>query len=338
MVVDGHTYVTGGNSDDEHFGPAHALDAERSNVNCETCNTYNMLKLTLELFALTGDVKYAHYYENAFINAILASQNPETGMTMYFQPMATGYFKVFSSEFDHFWCCTGTGTENFTKLGEGLYLPREAALFVNGYLSSTFEWESMGVRIEQASELPEGDGVRLTVRGSARFELRLRVPDWISGPIEARLNGEPVEVRPVAGYFSIERSWSDGDELELRLPMAVVARKLPDGDAWAFRYGPYVLSAALGADGMTALPHGVQVLKAGPPASVDDVIRVDEGYGSVAEWLCNAAENFERQGTPPAFTDLAFTLKNTDRALVFTPHFRQFRERYGIYWRFRGRR
>ena len=95
MVVEHHTYVTGGNSEWEHFGRDDVLDAERTNCNCETCNVYNMLKLSRALFEITGERKYADYYENAFYNAILSSQNPETGMTMYFQPMATGYFKVY---------------------------------------------------------------------------------------------------------------------------------------------------------------------------------------------------------------------------------------------------
>jgi DUF1680 family protein len=118
IVTENHTYITGGNSEWEHFGESKILDAERTNCNCETCNTYNMLKLSRELFRVTGDTKYADYYENAFINAILSSQNPETGMTTYFQPMATGFFKVYSSPTEHFWCCTGSGMENFSKLAE----------------------------------------------------------------------------------------------------------------------------------------------------------------------------------------------------------------------------
>src|SRR5690606_26009318 len=106
MVANHHTHITAVKSENEHFGPPEVLDAERTNVNNETCNVYNMLKLTRELFKITKDKKYADFYENAFTNAIMASQNPETGMSMYFQPMATGYFKVFSSPFSHFWCCT----------------------------------------------------------------------------------------------------------------------------------------------------------------------------------------------------------------------------------------
>jgi DUF1680 family protein len=122
MVVKDHTYITGGNSEWEHFGLDGIFDGERTNCNNETCNAYNMLKLTKKLFMLTGEVKYANYYETTFINSIMSSQNPVTGMTTYFQPMATGYFKVYGERFTKFWCCTGSGMENFTKLGE-LLLP-----------------------------------------------------------------------------------------------------------------------------------------------------------------------------------------------------------------------
>lgn len=88
MVVSHHTYITGGNSEWEHFGHPDILDAERTACNCETCNSYNMLKLTSLLFMATGEKQYADYDERTYVNAILSSQNHETGMTTYFQPMA----------------------------------------------------------------------------------------------------------------------------------------------------------------------------------------------------------------------------------------------------------
>ena len=124
LITEQHTYITGGNSECEFFGADNVLDAERSHCNCETCNTHNMLKLTRELYRITGDKKYADYYETTFINAIMASVDEKTGMTTYFQPMATGFFKVYCNpdlEKNYFWCCTGTGLENFTKLGDSFY-------------------------------------------------------------------------------------------------------------------------------------------------------------------------------------------------------------------------
>jgi Uncharacterized protein conserved in bacteria len=329
MVVGSHSYVTGGNSDDEHFGPAGVLDAERSEVNCETCNTYNMLKLSKSLFEATGEKKYVDFYENVQINAILSSQNPETGMSMYFQPMATGYFKVFSSEFDHFWCCTGTGTENFTKLAEGLYSCDGDALSVNLYISSTFDWSEKQLKIVQESAIPDGESSSFTIRGEGEFELRLRIPDWVAGPAELRLNGESFAAPEIGGYALVGRSWSDGDRIEIRLPMRLTAHSLPDSDeVVAFKYGPVVLSAALGDKDMATTSHGVHVLKPESKGGADERIIIDEGHGPRDRWLGNLGANFKRVGG-----NLEFQLKDANRELLFSPHYRQYRQRYGIYWR-----
>ncbi|MGN0779412.1 MAG: beta-L-arabinofuranosidase domain-containing protein, partial [Aristaeellaceae bacterium] len=153
------------------------LDAERTSCNNETCNVYNMMKLSLRLFEATGEAKYMDYYENALYNTILSSQNPETGMTTYFQPMASGYFKVFGTPYDSFWCCTGSGMENFTKLNAAVYAHTEDAVLVNLYLSSTLRWPEKGLSLQLTSHLPEEGRVLITVEEAAGpFELRLRIP------------------------------------------------------------------------------------------------------------------------------------------------------------------
>jgi uncharacterized protein len=288
-----------------------------------------MQKLSKELHGLTGDKKYMDFFENVFMNAILASQNPDTGMTMYFQPMATGYFKVFSSAFDHFWCCTGTGTENFTKLSEGLYVCDGESLSVNMYLSSSFDWGDKGLRLIQESSIPEGDRVAFTLRGGGRFELRLRLPDWIAGKPELKLNGARLAASELGGYAIVDRLWTDGDRLELVLPMRLVAKSLADSpEVYAFKYGPVVLSAALGDEDMTTASHGVQVLKPASKAEADDRVVIDAGRGNRAEWIDDVEAHFERRGDKPEFA-----LKNANRELLFSPHYRQYRQRYGIYWR-----
>lgn len=221
LVVNHHTYITGGNSECEHFGRDDILDAERSNCNCETCNTHNMLKITRELFKITGDKKYADYYENTFMNAIMASVNGETGMTTYFQPMASGCFKNFCNpdvNKNYFWCCTGTGLENFTKLGDSFYFydngdtpdangdtpdGSEATLVVNQFVSSSVYWEEKGVTLIQKSCIPQTDKTTFTIMMPAAkgkssssgksdgtsFTLMIRVPDWIAGSPTLKING-----------------------------------------------------------------------------------------------------------------------------------------------------
>ena len=324
LVIDNHTYITGGNSEWEHFGEPDILDAERTNCNCETCNTYNMLKLTRELFKITGKSKYADYYENTFINAIMSSQNPETGMTTYFQPMATGFFKVYSSETEHFWCCTGSGMENFSKLGDSICYKDENSIYIIRYTSSEINWAEKGITLTQNVMLPD---VTFTVGGSAQADIVLRVPDWCSDSPAVTINGDSTDAKAENGFIRLSGEWHDGDVIEYTMPMATEVYDLQDNEnAVAFKYGPWVLSASLGNKDMQTSTTGVNVTVPLFDSSISDIITVKEG--SVEDWLKDINNNLVRQGET-----LDFTLKGTDRDLVFSPHYMQHKNRYGIYFR-----
>ena len=329
MVVGSHTYATGGNSEWEHFGEPGVLNAERTECNCETCNVYNMLKLTRELFRLTGDAKYADYYENAFINAILSSQDPVSGMTTYFQPMATGFFKVYGTPTESFWCCTGSGMENFSKLGDSIYFHDEDSVVVLRYTSSRLHWREKGLTISQRSGIPRSGRVEFTVGttdgGGAGAALVLRVPGWCAGEPEITINGSKTAAETNGGYIRLV-GLKNGDVIGLNLPMTVRAQTLPDEPhAVAFSYGPVLLSADMGDRDMTTGVTGVNVTVPHADPQVNEVITVTGG--SADEWLEKIAENLVRNGDA-----LEFTLKNTDRELTFTPHFMQHTKRYGIYF------
>ncbi|HZL05974.1 MAG TPA: beta-L-arabinofuranosidase domain-containing protein, partial [Coriobacteriia bacterium] len=253
IVVDHHTYVTGSNSHSEHFhGPdtlyaRAAVQGDHAQTS-ETCNEYNMLKLSRELFRLTKDVKYADYYENTFINTILSSQNPDTGMTTYFQPMAPGYFKVYAMPFTEFWCCWGTGIENFSKLGDSMYFTDRGSVYVNMFFSSTFDYGAQNLRLSQEANMPNDDTVRFTVEAidgadvAAETTLRLRVPDWIAGEPALTVNGESVVPEISRGYLLVP-DVAAGDVIEYTMPMEVVAYDTADNANFvAFKYGPVVLS------------------------------------------------------------------------------------------------
>lgn len=324
IVVENHTYITGGNSEWEHFGEPKVLDAERTSCNCETCNTYNMLKLTRALFKVTGDVRYSDYYENTFINAILSSQNPETGMTTYFQPMATGFFKVYSSPFDHFWCCTGSGMENFSKLGDSIYFHNENSIFVNRYTSSRVNWEEKGLTITQNADLPV---VTFTVNGSADAEIVLRVPDWCKDKPTVKINGEKKLVREKNGFITLDREWKDGDVIEYQMPMSITVHPLPDNEnSVAFKYGPWVLSADMGTNNMNTGTTGVDVTVPLWDTTLSDILIVEKG--TVNKWLRNIEENLVKIGD-----SLEFKLNGTNQELIFSPHYKQHTNRYGIYFR-----
>ena len=360
IVTERHTYITGGNSECEHFGRDNILDAERSNCNCETCNTHNMLKLTRTLFMLTGEKKYADYYENTFVNAILASVNRETGMTTYFQPMATGCFKTYCNidvNKNYFWCCTGTGLENFTKLGDSLYFYDEDTLYVNQFVSSELKWNAKNVVICQKSELPESGKIELTVNageegaqasGYSDFTIAIRIPDWVAGTPVFMINGVAVSAAKDLGYFYINRRWNEGDKITVDFPMEIRSFSLPDNRrCLAFKYGPVVLAAELGRDSKMSLRQvGVQC-----DVCANKIVRglempLNGNYGGTSGLKPLATETLLVKGKIEeqfkiirhpeldSGSSLKFVLDCNGFSLTFSPYYRINNQRYGIYWMF----
>lgn len=343
FVVNEHTYVTGGNSEWEHFGLDKVLNAERTNCNCETCNSYNMLKLSMMLFKITGDEKYADWYENTYINSILSSQNPETGMTTYFQPMASGYFKVYGEEFTKFWCCTGSGMENFTKLGESYYFHKEDVLIVNQYFSSILNWEDKKVVLEQKTEIPLKDTAEFTVKGKFKGTIALRLPEWLSAEASVTVDGQAYDYKVAnqteksKGYAIIEGPFADGTKIVITLPMKVTAHNLPDGEnVYAFKYGPVALSALLGKENMALSSTGMWVTIPAERCFLEDYIpseseTVTVKTDTVQEFIDNIDKYLVRDEDADR---LQFTLLNTDSNLIYVTHYSQYQERYGLYLKF----
>jgi len=336
IVLKSHTYVTGGNSEDEHFHEPGKLDAHRDNVNNETCNAYNMSKLARDLFKVTGNVKYADTYERIHINEILSSINPETGMTTYFKPMGTGYFKAFSTPDSSFWCCTGTGMENFSKLDDSLYFHDAKDLYVTLYVSSSLNWADRGLSISQTTDLPLTNKVTFTINQAPldAVNLNFRKPYWLAacGTATVAVNSQSVNATDSGGFFSVSRVWKAGDKVELTLPMDVQVSRLPDNpNAVAFSYGPIVLSAGLGTASMTTMGHA-WTIAATKPSGLQDTIAINSGT-TINDWLANIKTNLVQ--TPGK---LEFNLKNTDSdsKLLFIPHFSRYKDRYGIYFNLSG--
>jgi DUF1680 family protein len=336
IVLSNHTYVTGGNSELEHFHEPRQLDAYRDNTNAETCNSHNMLKLTRELFKITSDVNYADYFERAFINEILSSINPETGMTTYFKPMGTGYHKVFGTETDSFWCCTGTGMENFTKLNESIYFHDDSDLYVNLFISSTLNWTERSLSLTQTANIPLSPTVSFTIDAAPANEMgiKFRKPYWLAAgelPV-LTVNGAAVCTESVGGYFEVSRVWSAGDTIQYTLPADVTVSRLPDNqNAVAFMYGPVVLSAGMGTDNLTAVDQWASKKAAEPTTPKKQTIAITSG--TVEDWIANINDNLVQ--TPGA---LEFTLQNTDEDnnLSFTPQYLRYQDRYGIYFVLEG--
>ncbi len=319
-VVSRHTYITGGNSEWEHFGPDYILDGERTNCNCETCNVYNMLKLSRLLFTLTGDKKYTDFYENAYVNSILSSQNPETGMTTSSQPMASGFFKVFGEPYSKFWCCTGSGMESFTKLGDSIYYGGEQGeLYVELYFSSRLETDAVSAEMEE--DFPFSDTATFTlIRAAKPLKVYFRVPAWAKRGAHIVKNGQSEAVSEENGHIAAELR--AGDTIRVRLPERITAENLPDAkNCYAFRYGPAVLSADLGKEAMTETVTGVDVTI--PERKIVATERLY--FPSVQAFLEDPSAFFQKDGED-------FLLTGADIPLRFSPHFKRYKERYGIYW------
>lgn len=332
MVNTHHSYITGGNSEWEHFGMDDVLDKERTNCNCETCNSYNMLKLSRELFKITGDSKYMDFYENTYYNSILSSQNPETGMTTYFQPMATGYFKVYSSAFDHFWCCTGSGMESFTKLGDTIYMHGDDTLYVNMYQSSILNWADKNMKITQESSIPDGNTSKFTIDGTGAVDFRFRIPDWKAGNMTVKVDGERYSYKSINGYAQVTGDFKSGDVIEVTIPEAVKAYSLPDKNTvYGFKYGPVVLSAELGKENMQTGSTGMWVTIPKEKITPSENIRISDNNTTVSTFMTDINDHLVKDSN-----SLKFTLKGTDHTLTFTPHYKQYQQRYGIYWNFQS--
>ncbi|MFP4192583.1 MAG: beta-L-arabinofuranosidase domain-containing protein [Candidatus Hydrogenedentota bacterium] len=247
-VVHHHSYVNGGHSSYEMFGPPGEL-AQRLGDTTETCNTYNMLKLTGHLFSWEPRGELMDYYERALLNHILASQHPETGMVKYKGYLEMPARKGFSHPTDSWWCCCGTGMENHTKYGEDIYFHTGDSLYVNLFIASTLDWADKGVTVHQTTAFPEEEGTRLefSCEESVELSLWVRNPAWWGDDFRVRVNGEHWDAADTRdGYVEISRAFEDGDVVEIETPMDFRIESMPDDpNRIAFFYGPVLLSAVL---------------------------------------------------------------------------------------------
>ena len=246
-VTKERSYVIGGNSDGEYFSPKEKLSQFLSPHTTETCNTYNMLKLTRHLFTWNPNAEYADYYERALFNHILASQNPETGMMCYYVPLRPGAAKEFNSPNDSFWCCTGTGVENHSQYGDSIYFHSGDTLYVNLFIASELQWKTKGITVRQETKFPAASSSKLTLNCAkpVHLTLQVRCPGWVQAGFAVTVNGHPVEAKAKPGsYVSIDRKWKSGDTVEITMPMTLHTEAFQDNPhKLAFLYGPIVLCA-----------------------------------------------------------------------------------------------
>jgi len=326
------SYATGGSTSGEVWmgEPGH-LAQTLGEYTQETCVTYNMLKLTRHLFTWSPEAAYADYYERAFFNGIMPTQHPADGEKAYYTPLASGYWKLFGTAGQGFWCCHGSGVENFAKAGDGIYFHDAQGMYVNLFIASEVHWPEKGVRLIQDTTFPESDNVSLTVRTdikAVRMKLRVRVPYWATAGNTAKLNGKPLPIDTMPGnYFIVDRVWRDRDRLELRLPLSLHVATMPDDSSVrAFMYGPLVLAGRLGTEGITddnrragpTPPRAVPEYKDAKPPKAPELTAPDDPFSWIKAVDGRTLE-FRTIGQPKDFT--------------LVPLYRLFDERYAVYWK-----
>ncbi len=249
-IVNHHTYVNGGNSNHEHLGEPDHLNDRLSGSTSETCNTYNLLKLTRHVFSWNPEAAYMDYYERALYNHILASQNPDDGMVFYFAPLQSGTEKAFSSRFESFWCCVASGIENHVKYAESVFFKaQDGGLYVNLFIPMILQWKERGLEVKMTTNFPKSDKVTLSFSGKKQnFPLYLRYPKWATQGMTATVNDEEKAIEGTPGsYVVIDGEWGTGTELELTIPMKIYTESMPDNpNRLGVFYGPLLLSAGLG--------------------------------------------------------------------------------------------
>ena len=320
-----HSFATGGHGKDEYFREPDTLSHITEGRTAETCNVYNMLKLTRRLFALHTDVQYAEFHERALFNHILGSIDPESGATCYMVPVGRGVRREYQDMSRSFTCCVGTGLENHALHGLGIYYENGSRLWVNLYAPSTAAWESAGVKLAMDTTFPTGEAATLTldVRAPKAFTLALRRPSWAGDGFNVKVNDTFVTALPAPGsYVEIARTWKTGDSVSLVLPKRLrVDRLRDDPTRAAIMWGPIVLAGDLGPAPERNRTEGRQ-----PPPDAPALV-TDK---AVTEWLRPVADK------PGTFrtSGAAFALDESKSArdVELAPFYTVQRRTYAAYW------
>lgn len=329
-VTSRRSYCTGGTSNGENWNAEPGIiSTELGPETEECCPTYNMLKLTRHVFQWTADPRAADYYERALFNGILGTQHPADGDKLYYVPLASGYWKLFGTPLHDFWCCTGTGAESFSKLGDSIYFHDDKGVFVNLFIASRLTWKEKGVRIVQSTRFPEEDSTSLTIECDrpTQMALRIRVPYWATSGGSASLNGKKLDgFAAPSSYFVLDRTWRTGDVVKISIPMQLRTEPTPDNPSvLAIMYGPLVLAGRLGTDGLTpdilrAPPTKPRMVPEFPPNAAIPAPTLKPRGTDVNSWI---------SPTGP----LEFRTTGQEHDVTLVPFYKILDERYAVYWK-----
>lgn len=330
VVIGQRSVSIGGNSMREHFNPTDDFsELLASEQGPESCNTYNMLRLTSMLYQTSADKAYMDYYERALYNHILSILNPVQGGFVYFTPMRPGHYRVYSQPQTSMWCCVGTGLENPARYGEMIYAHEGSDLLVNLFIPSTLTWGDLVVSQENRFPQEPSTTLTLTLKKARRFALKIRIPQWCNDMKVTLGDGSAVDAKAENGYLVVDRKWQDGDRLRVETPMHLTAMTTPDGrPQYSFLYGPVVLAAKTGTDrqdGMYADDSRGGHIANGPKIPLNQMPAI---IGS-ADQILSHLQPIE--GKPLSFRLTGLTLPQYE-GLTLQPFYQLYECRYQIYF------
>ncbi|MFV0419436.1 MAG: beta-L-arabinofuranosidase domain-containing protein [Dysgonomonas sp.] len=327
IVINDHTLAIGGNSCYERFGVAGQESKRLDYTSAETCNTYNMLKLSKQLFMLTGDSKYLDYYEHALYNHILASQDPEhLGSVTYYTTLLPGSFKQYSTPYDSFWCCVGTGMENHAKYGESIYFIKGKQLLVNLYIPSVLQSKENGIKLTMRTNFPESDTIHIKIDdiGNTISSISFRYPSWLKEKAVLFINNKKVNYSIESGFLKLTEKAKTGDEITLIFPRSLHIDYTKDEPHFGtILYGPLVMAGELGHDGMPDdIVSGSLDLREAIPTK--DIPMIVGNLNNLSSWIT------EDKGRP-----LHFDIRNGEKqpTVSLIPYFQMHHQRNTVYWK-----
>jgi len=262
-VLSARNYVIGNTSLDEHWTTAPGqLQGTLGWTNAECCVAYNLMKLQRLVFGWTGQARWMDEYERTLFNCRLGTQDAH-GLKQYFFPLAAGYWRAYNSADESFWCCTGTGAEEFGKFTDTIFFHRGGDVYINQFIAATLDWKEEGLALEQVTQFPREQSITIKIRSSRPVAraIHVRIPGWTTGAAQVSINGRPLEgVADPGSYLGLRRVWRDGDVISVVLPMQSRREALAgDESVIAMLQGPLVLAAVLGpgpTDGPRKVVHG----------------------------------------------------------------------------------
>jgi len=327
-VLAARNYAIGNTSLDEHWKtPPDQLGGTLAWTNAECCVAYNLMKLQRQVFSWTGDARWMDAYERTLFNCRLGTQNSQ-GLKQYFFPLAAGYWRAYNSADESFWCCTGTGAEDFAKFTDTIYFRRGSDVFVNQFIASTLDWKDKGLVLEQVTQFPREQGTTLKIKTSRPVarNIHVRIPRWTTESAQVRINGQLLEAMADPGsYLALRRTWQDGDTITLTLPMQLRQESLPgDTTVLAALYGPLVLAADMGAgpaDGPMRVIHGRETEPKNLPAP-DSLPKVTAPKDAkIDQWVQMDSQS-----------ELRFSVIGESAKVQLMPMYQIGDQRYSIYW------